>query len=316
MINVENLTKSYGRSRGIIDISFSVSKGEVIGFLGPNGAGKTTTMKILTGYFAPNSGSVTIAGIDILKDPLRAKRITGYLPENTPLYQEMEVYEYLDYIAQLRLVPRSKIKEKLYSVIEKCGLKDVVHKDIQELSKGYKQRVGIAQALVHEPDIVIMDEPTTGLDPSQIIEIRNLIKTLGREKTIILCTHILPEVSATCNRVIIINNGKIVASGTPRELSQCSSSGTIIQTRFKGNLPAFLSILTKRFGEDLSIQQKNTRRPGWIKLKINLPQENIQGEEIFSIIAQNNWELSELKSHEMTLEDIFLNLTQENEKEE
>ncbi|HAR61870.1 MAG: ABC transporter [Candidatus Margulisiibacteriota bacterium] len=315
MIRVENLTKNYGKSRGVSDISFTVNKGEVVGFLGPNGAGKTTTMKILTGYFAQTHGKAYIAGIDVLKDPLGVKRQTGYLPENTPLYQDMGVIEYLKFIAQLRQIHPSKIREHLAKVIEDCGLKEVLHKDIYELSKGYRQRVGIAQALIHEPAILILDEPTSGLDPSQIIDIRNLIKKLGQEKTIILSTHILPEVSATCNRIIIINNGKIVASGTPKELSKSQSSGTIIKLTFKGDFHYFSKLLKKKYGYDIVIEQKKYKSSGWLRLTIQLSQESVNSEEIFSIVAQNKWLLSELKAQELTLEDIFLNITtQENQE--
>lgn len=309
MIEVNNLTKKYGINRGITDISFTVNRGEIVGFLGPNGAGKSTTMKILTGYFAPNQGSAVINGINVIEDPFSVKKLTGYLPENNPLYKDMGVIEYLRYIGQLRQIPKGRLNSSLAKAIESCGLKDVLHKDIYELSKGYKQRIGLAQALLHEPDILILDEPTTGLDPNQIIEIRNLIKTLGAEKTILLSTHILPEVSATCNRIIIINKGRIIASGTPDELSRTTDSGTTIEMRFKGDLRGFIKQLSKKYRDSISFDISDDDRPDWKKITLQLSENNINTEDIFAIVAKNNWMLSELKSQDITLENIFTNLT-------
>src|SRR5436309_2153162 len=216
-IRVSNLTKYYGNSLAVDNISFEVNKGEILGFLGPNGAGKTTTMKIVTTYMPPTSGEVKIDGLDIEESSLEVRRKIGYLPELNPLYLDMNVIEYLDYVAALDGIPEDKIKKKRNEMISVCGLESVKNKDIGELSKGFKQRVGLAQAMISDPEIIILDEPTSGLDPNQIIEIRNLIKKLGKQKTVILSTHILSEVQATCNRVIIVNKGKIAADGSPEE---------------------------------------------------------------------------------------------------
>ncbi|MEI6126579.1 MAG: ATP-binding cassette domain-containing protein, partial [Pseudomonadota bacterium] len=223
MIEVENLSKSYGTTKALQNISFRIEKGEVVGFLGPNGAGKSTTMRILTCYLAADSGTARIAGLDINKSPVEVKRRIGYLPENNPLYMDMGVRDYLSFIAKMRKIPSSSIKEKVARAVHTCGLESMASKDIGELSKGYRQRLGLAQALIHDPEVLILDEPTIGLDPHQIIEIRNLIKGIGREKTVILSSHILPEVSATCDRVLIISKGKIAGSGTPEELAALSS---------------------------------------------------------------------------------------------
>ena len=214
-IIVTNLTKSYGSVKAVDDISFEVHHGEIVGFLGPNGAGKTTTMRMLTSFLSPTSGSVSIEGKDIKEFSLETRKLIGYLPEQNPLYHDMNVMDYLEFTARLQGVPKTNTAKKVREMIGVCGLSTVKHMDIGQLSKGYRQRVGLAQAMIHDPKILIMDEPTSGLDPNQIVEIRNLIRQLGREKTVILSTHILPEVQATCNRVLIISHGKIVADGTP-----------------------------------------------------------------------------------------------------
>ena len=218
MIEIKNLTKKFGKNLVLDNLSFSVAKGEILGFLGPNGAGKTTTMKIITSFWSPTAGSILINGLDTAASSLATRIKIGYLPETVPLYDDMRVFEYLKFVAQIRGLAEGKIKPRLKQVVATCGLTKVLRRPIDELSKGFRQRVGLAQAIMHEPDILILDEPTTGLDPNQIMEIRDLIKTIGREKTVIFSTHILSEVSATCNRVIIINNGKIVGQGSPAEL--------------------------------------------------------------------------------------------------
>ena len=219
MIEVRELTKSYGTTVAVNKVSFDAHAGEVLGFLGPNGAGKTTTMRILTCYLSADAGSATVAGHDVFEESVEVRKQIGYLPESAPLYSDMGVIEYLNFMTQVRHIPKSQRKERTRAVIDICGLEGVIQKDIGELSKGYRQRVGLAQSLIHDPPILILDEPTSGLDPSQIIEIRNLIKNIGQEKLVLFSTHILPEVSATCSRILIINNGKIVANGTPEELS-------------------------------------------------------------------------------------------------
>jgi ABC-2 type transport system ATP-binding protein len=227
MINAKHLAKNFGPTMALKEITFEVAKGEVLGFLGPNGAGKTTTMRILTCYHPADTGTATIAGFDVFENPLEVRKLIGYLPENNPLYTDMGIVDYLQFIAQIRGIPSSKKQNQIQYVIELCGLQNELRKDIGQLSKGYKQRVGLAQALIHDPDILILDEPTIGLDPTQIIEIRELIKSIGKEKTIILSSHILPEVSATCDRIIIINQGEIVGSGKPEEMAARAKGGEI-----------------------------------------------------------------------------------------
>lgn len=220
MIEIKNLTKKLGHNLILDNISFSVGDKEILGFLGPNGAGKSTTMKIITSFWPLTSGQVLVNGLDAAEHSLEFRKIIGYLPETVPLYDEMRVFEYLKFIAQIRGLEKSEISGRLKEVISTCGLKQVLRQPIEELSKGFRQRVGLAQAIIHRPDILILDEPTTGLDPNQIVEIRDLIKTIGREKTVIFSTHILSEVSVTCDRVIIINRGRLVGEGRPAELAE------------------------------------------------------------------------------------------------
>ena len=215
MIEVAGLTKRYGPTLAVSDVSFEVRKGEVLGFLGPNGAGKTTTMRVITGYLPPSEGKIRVEGYDVVDEPLEAKRRTGYLPENPPVYPDMTVFEYLTFVARIKGVPRKDVKTRVQEASEKCAVTDVGHRQIGKLSKGYRQRVGLAQALIHNPEVLILDEPTAGLDPKQIIETRELIRGLAGQHTVVLSTHILPEVSKTCGRVVVISQGKIVAQGAP-----------------------------------------------------------------------------------------------------
>src|SRR5215211_5633586 len=227
-ILVENLTKKYGQQKAVDNISFKINKGEIVGFIGPNGAGKSSTMKMLTSYMAPTSGTILINEQSIDKDSKKIKKNIGYLPENNPLYSDMAIVDYLQFCAQIQGVARSAVSSRIKSMIHVCGLNPEKHKRINELSKGYRQRVGLAQALIHDPDILILDEPTTGLDPNQIIEIRSLIKDLGKEKTIMLSSHILSEVEAICDRIIIINFGKIVADNTFEAMKQVTEQQEIL----------------------------------------------------------------------------------------
>src|SRR5579863_237374 len=220
MIEVEHLTKRYGPTLAVSDVSFEVRKGEILGFLGPNGAGKTTTMRVITGYLPPSAGRVRVAGHDVVNEALDAKRSTGYLPETPPVYPDMTVSEYLAFVARIKGVPRGELRKRVDEVSEKCAVTQVRDRQIGKLSKGYRQRVGLAQALIHNPDVLVLDEPTAGLDPKQIIETRELIKHLAGQHTVVLSTHILPEVSKTCDRVVVINAGKVVAVGTPDELTR------------------------------------------------------------------------------------------------
>jgi ABC-2 type transport system ATP-binding protein len=232
MIEVSNLEKKYGDFAALHGISFKVEKGEILGLLGPNGAGKSTTMKILSAFMPASSGSAKVAGFDVFEDPMEIKKRVGYLPENPPLYLDMRVKEYLEFVAQLKQVPNAKIPERVNYVLSHCGLADRAQSVIRNLSKGYRQRVGIAQAIVHDPEVVILDEPTVGLDPVQIVEIRNLIKNLAKTHTVILSTHILPEVMMTCDRVVLINRGRVLANGSVNELTQ-GSGGNLEQAYLK-----------------------------------------------------------------------------------
>ncbi len=308
MIEVCNVSKYYGDIPAIDDISFTISKGEIIGFLGPNGAGKTTTMKILTCFMRPSKGSVKIGDIDIYDNPLEIKKMIGYLPESNPLYYDMQVADFLEYIAKLKEIPKSSINREMERSIEKCGLEKVAYRKIGNLSKGYKQRVGLAQAIEGDPPILILDEPTSGLDPNQIVEIRELIKELGKEKTVILSTHILPEVETTCNRILIISNGKLVADGTKEELSNVSEDSLM------------LSITVKAVSADgLDSDFKNVKGVSnvvYTGSKDNLHSFDIETENnetvrdsIFNLCSEKGYIIYELKKSEHSLEDIFKQLT-------
>ncbi len=306
MIKVEHLTKRFGPTVAVSDVSFSVPKGEVLGFLGPNGAGKTTTMRVLTGYLCADEGTVRIDGAEVSQDSIDIRRTIGYLPENAPLYSDMSVVGYLIFIARLRGM--REVKKNLQAMIEACGLERVLKKDIGELSKGYRQRVGLAQAMIHDPEILILDEPTSGLDPAQIIEIRNLIKKIGREKTIILSSHILPEVSATCDRILIIDRGKIVADGTAEELSRQARGEAKIIAVFKDTphhevevaISALAGVsLCRPIGEE----GKKTR---W---EILVSGTEDVGEQIYNLAKDKGWTLTELTHRQADLEDIFLKIT-------
>ncbi len=308
-IKVSNLTKYYGESLAVDNISFEVNKGEILGFLGPNGAGKTTTMKIITTYMPPTSGDVNVDGLDIEENSLEVRRKLGYLPELNPLYLDMNVKEYLDYVAALDGIPKEKIAKKRNEMINTCGLETMKNKDIGELSKGFKQRVGIAQAMINDPEIIIMDEPTSGLDPNQIIEIRNLIKKLGKQKTVILSTHILSEVQATCNRVIIINKGKIVADGSTEELQKRAKGESVVTLEVKNNCDK--NALTSQLRACRGVN------------KVELARET-DGSYIFNVYGERGVDLRELISSKVseqkavllsmqakqsTLEDVFRELT-------
>jgi len=308
MIKVENLTKYYGSTLAVDSVSFEVEKGEVVGFLGPNGAGKTTTMRVITCFLKPTSGTAKVAGQDILENPLEVRRHIGYLPENCPLYPEMNVVDYLNYIAALRQLPQTERIRRIREIIGITSLGDVLHKDIGELSKGYKQRVGLAQAMIHNPDILIFDEPTSGLDPNQIVEIRQLIRDIGREKTIILSTHILPEVSATCSRVLIISDSKLVASGTTDELISRAQGSEVLRVSVKAPQEELFQLLrTVDFiGEFRKVEADDGEE--WISLDIQSKGGDIR-EKFFRLVVEKNWSLRELKLDKMSLEQVFAKLT-------
>lgn len=317
MIEVQNLTKYYGSFRGIEDVSFRVEAGEVVGFLGPNGAGKTTTMRILTCFMPATSGKATVAGYDVFKESLEVRKHIGYLPETVPLYLEMTVESYLKYMAKLRGVPRKRVKERVEAAMEACGLTHMRRRVIGHLSKGYRQRVGIAQALVHDPEVLILDEPTIGLDPKQVVEIRQLIKELGRERTVILSTHILPEASMICRRVIIINEGRIAGNVWLEEgkvTSIQTGKGAAVQVGDRRTL----SLLVRAPEEALKAalegmpevmeMRVEDRRDGVVRLSVDhVPDSDIR-EKISSLIVGNGWGLLELSPMEVTLEEVFLKL--------
>lgn len=307
MIEVENISKSYGPTRAVSNISFRVEKGDVLGFLGPNGAGKSTTMKMVTCYLSPDEGTARVDGFDIIKDPIAVRKKIGYLPENNPLYLDMGVVEYLKFIARIRKIPKASLKTKVDRVIEICGLGSYCHKDIGELSKGYRQRLGLAQALIHDPQVLILDEPTIGLDPHQIIEIRNLIKSISGEKTIIISSHILPEISATCDRVLIIARGKIAGSGTPQELASLSGGGLTISSRIRGPGEQVMNAL-KNIDGVMDIRQTGEEN-GISSFKLTAEKGRDICEEIFFTVSRNSWSLTELHKEDINLENVFLELT-------
>lgn len=311
MIQVENLTKSYGDTRALKGVSFTIDKGEIVGFLGPNGAGKSTTMKILTCYMPADSGSASVAGYDTYDNSLEVRRNIGYLPESAPLYTDMPVVDFLKFAGTMHGIKGNKLAGRVKNVIERTGLTNAVAKNIGELSKGYRQRVGLAQALIHEPDILILDEPTTGLDPNQIVEIRELIREIGKEKTIILSTHILPEVTATCDRAIIISNGSVVASGTPAELMKRGSGGAGITTTIRGPQPDVEHKLAALPGVD-TVRELGPGETAGVRLHVDSTNGGADlPEKIFRCCVDNGWTLTELRQDVASLEDVFAELTRQ-----
>ena len=309
MIAVTNLTKVYGNKRAVDGISFTVNQGEILGFLGPNGAGKSTTMNILTGYISSSSGSAKIDGKDILDDPIAAKKHIGYLPEHPPLYLDMTVQEYLEFVYQLKKA-RQPMKEHIDDICRRIKITDVQKRIIKNLSKGYQQRVGLAQALIGNPEVLILDEPTVGLDPKQIIEIRNLIKNLGKRHTIILSSHILPEVQAVCDRVIVINKGKLVADDTAENLSRNLSDDFHYIARIEGPEEEVLKLISTIPGMK-DAQSLGQKEEGVFEFSLEAePGADIR-RELFKRLSERSYPLLGLKTTELTLEDIFLQLTQD-----
>jgi ABC-2 type transport system ATP-binding protein len=304
MIEVKDLTKYYGEFCAVKGISFDINEGEITGLLGPNGAGKTTTMRMLTGYFLPTAGSVTINGINIAENPIEVKKMIGYLPESAPLYPDMLVYDYLVYAAEVHGLQNSE--DRICETANLCGLIDVMHKNIGELSKGYRQRVGLAHAMIHDPKILVLDEPTSGLDPNQIIEIRDLIREIGKKKTVILSTHILPEVEATCDRVIIINRGSIVADNQTSELRSTAGKNMNIRVAVSGASFDELSAVLKALPSVDSFTKADD--PDKLTCGIASVSKDIRP-DIYSAIKQKNWTLYELSREQNTLETVFRELT-------
>ena len=307
MIEVKNLTKRYGSHCAVDNISFTVGEGEILGFLGPNGAGKSTTMNILTGYLSATDGTVTISGHDILDEPAEAKANIGYLPEQPPLYLDMTVKEYLNFMYDLKrcALPR---KRHIAEICKVMKIEDVYNRLIKNLSKGYKQRVGMAQALIGNPPVLILDEPTVGLDPKQIIEIRALIRMLGKHHTVILSSHILPEIEAVCDRVVIINKGKIVADDTAANLSSKLSKDRRLVVSIAGPRKETYEVLSSIPGVE-EVTHLNTLNGGVNEFAINMAESADIRRDLFERLAQRNWPLLSSKSQAMSLEDIFINLT-------
>jgi len=306
IIDVKNLTKRYPGRTAVSDISFRVAPGEIVGFLGPNGAGKTTTMRILSGFLPATGGDVNIGGRDVSKQSLEIRRHIGYLPESCPLYPEMRVSEYLRYRARLKGLPRGRRKERIRTVLEMCGLLDVRLRVIGHLSKGYRQRVGLADALVHDPELLILDEPTIGLDPNQIREIRNLIRDLSGKHTILLSPHILPEVEAICERVLILDKGKIVASDTPENLAGIVSGSIRVVAEIKGLQSEIVNTVKALPG----VNNVSARLEGaWVKLEVSGKLGTDLRQNIFQTVVENKWTLRELRTISTTLEDVFGALT-------
>jgi len=305
-IKVDRLTKKYGYTKAVDNISFEVKTGEILGFLGPNGAGKTTTMKIITNYLNCDEGDVLIGGKSVRDNADIIKKHIGYLPESNPLYQEMPVVDYLEFAAALQGVAKNHVSDRMREMVKVCGLNSEKHKKIGELSRGYRQRVGLAQAMIHNPDVLILDEPTTGLDPNQIVEIRRLIRELGREKTVILSTHILPEVEATCDRIMIINNGKIVADGTADTLRNQAKGQETLTVKIEDGeaniifkaLQSLSTIAMIDFVDRNKNRFEVQSRPGCTSRR-----------EVFNLCVQNKWALTEMAVSEAKLEDIFRELT-------
>lgn len=310
MIEVTNLTKKYGQHTAVNSISFTVDDGEIIGFLGPNGAGKSTTMNMITGYISSTDGTVKVDGYDILEQPEQAKKRIGYLPELPPLYLDMSVEEYLTFVADLNGVKKSEKKKEVETVMEVTKITDMRKRLIKNLSKGYKQRVGLSQALIGNPDVLILDEPTVGLDPKQIIEIRSVIKNLGKKHTIILSSHILSEVSAICDRVIIINNGKIVASDTPENLSKRLTQSNCLNLRVKGNKQNIIAAL-KSIDNVENVKFKSVIENDTIDVLVEGKENTDIRETVFNIMAEHNYPILNMTSMDLTLEEIFLQVTKD-----
>lgn len=307
MIQVEGLTKRYGSRTAVDNLTFNAERGEIVGFLGPNGAGKTTTMRILTGYMPATEGKAIVAGYDVFTQSLEARKRTGYLPESVPLYTEMTVWQYLDFMAELRKVP--KREDRIEEVMDSVHMSDRADSVINNLSKGMRQRVGLAQALLHKPDVLILDEPTIGLDPAQVRDVRELIIELGKERTVLLSTHILTEAQALCNRVLIINKGKIVAEDTPDKLRSRLSGGDRISIKVAGDGAG----LNEALGKVSGVTSVRVPRDGEVEIE-TVPGGNVRP-DLAKTVVNGGWGLLEMKSMGMSLEDIYLQLIQDEQEE-
>lgn len=308
IIRIENLSKYYGDTCAVDQISFEIKRGEILGLLGPNGAGKTTTMRILTCYLQPTSGDVSVKEFNIYDYPVEVKKLIGYLPESAPLYPDMLVYDYLSFVADVREIDRSRCDARIRELAGMCGISEVMHRPISELSKGYKQRVGLAHAMMNDPEILVLDEPTSGLDPNQIVEIREIIRKIGREKTVVLSTHILSEAEATCDRIIIINRGRIVADGATDQLKQRTGSDCVIQVCLRGiNFEEVKKVISVLSGvKDVVL---NSSEDGEIHIGISCSGTGDMRPVIYGAIKDNGWSLLEFHRETRTLENIFRELT-------
>ncbi|HXG46277.1 MAG TPA: ATP-binding cassette domain-containing protein [Methylomirabilota bacterium] len=311
MIKVENLVKNFGTKRAVAGVSFSVERGEVLGFLGPNGAGKSTTMRMITGFIPPTSGRVTVGGFDMVENPIPAKRLIGYLPENAPSYTDMTVYGFLSFAAELRGLRGEAKNRAVRRAVEMCFLEPVLHQSVDTLSKGYRHRTCFAQSIIHDPDILILDEPTDGLDPNQKHEVRNLIRRMGEKKAIIFSTHILEEVEAVCTRAIIIDRGQIVANGTPQELKQRSDTAGAVSVRVLGVAP---EVIKSRLAE-LPAARKATvvkAEDGFVWARV-YPQTSSRNSElargVAEVVARESWKIEELHTEEGRLDEVFRSIT-------
>jgi len=311
MIAIQNLTKYYGRVCAVDRISLQIRKGEIVGLLGPNGAGKSSTLRMLTCFLLPSEGSIKVKGFDIHDHALEIKRLIGYLPESAPLYQDMLVYDYLQFVARVRGLGAARREERIRELCVRCGLREVMHKSVHEISRGYKQRVGLAHAMLGDPEILVLDEPTAGLDPNQIVEIRDIIREIGKEKTVILSTHILSEAEATCDRVVIIHNGAIVADGGTQELKQEAGGAYEIHLSLQstdfhavksalGSVPGVRELLRKEAG------------PSTLDIRLSCGGERDVRPAVYQIVKQQGWGLLEFRRESRTLEHIFRELTKEN----
>ena len=309
MIKVTDLSKNYGSVEAVKSISFEIQDGEIVGFLGANGAGKTTTLKMITGYLVPTEGKIEVNDLNIIDDTHEIQKQIGYLPELNPLYTEMRVYEYFEFLAGIRNITGRPFKDALARVVENCGLNGVIHKDISECSKGYKQRIGLAAAMIHDPKILILDEPVTGLDPNQIVEIRGLIKKLGKEKLVFMSSHILQEIQATVDRIMIIHEGKIVANGTSDELMSNFMGNVLLNMEIKGGAVKSIEHIQAKLPSVKFISMEDLNGIQHVQFEYDKGQD--PREELFRYAVDNNWSILKMTPHTTNLEDIFRDLTTE-----
>lgn len=316
MISIRNLTKYYDTNRAVDSLSVEINAGQILGLLGPNGAGKTTTMRILTGYLSPTSGTITVKDLDVVEDPLEAKQLIGYLPESAPLYPDMLTYDYLAYVAAVHGIPGKSTRSRIEELVELCGLEGVMHKTVKELSRGYKQRVGLAHAMMNDPEILVLDEPTAGLDPNQIVQIRSIIRRMGEKKTVIFSTHILSEAEATCDRIVIINRGKLVADGTPESLGASGISSHILRLVLKnaesGEVNRVISAVP---GVSKVLMPAEAPADG-DSIQLQVFCDGDLREELYNRIKSTDWVLMEFANERQSLEDTFRELTLSESTEE